>query len=183
MLPARCQPGGFSLVEIALAVGVIAFAFVALFGMLPLGLQTFRDAIDTNNEARIVQMFVSKVLATDFKNLKTTVDFGATGEVAYFDEEGTQIDTSTNPIASRASSRIYEAKVFVDDPAVPTLTNTLTYSANIVVVFANMSSPAAKEFGDQTANLAKLRTYLSNTKGKTGLKVRPLIVSKMDGVL
>jgi uncharacterized protein (TIGR02598 family) len=180
MLPSKRKSRAFSLVEVALAVGVIAFAFVALFGMLPVGLQTFRDAIDTSNEARIVQTFVSKVLATDFKNLKTTVDAAATNEVVYFDEEGTQTDTSLSPLASKANSRIYEAKVFVDDPTVPTLTNTLTYSANIVVVFANMSSPAGKEFSDQTGSLSKLRTYLSNSKGKTGLRVRPVIVSKMD---
>ena len=46
---------GFSLVEVSLAIGIIAFAFVALFSLMPTGLTTFRSAIDTSNETWIMQ--------------------------------------------------------------------------------------------------------------------------------
>lgn len=175
------QLRGFSLVEVALALGIVAFAFVSLFGLLPAGLTTFRNAIDTGNETRIVQTFVSKVIATDFENLKTKVDFASTNEIIYFDEEGTQVDTSIKQVASKKLNRIYGAKLFVDDPIVPTDTNTFQYSKNVVIVFANLSSPAAKEFDDYTANLAKLREHLKQVSGRTNLKIRPVLVSKMDG--
>ena len=175
------QPHGFSLVEVALALGIVAFAFVSLFGLLPAGLTTFRNAIDTSNETRIVQTFVSKVIATDFENLRTKVDFASTSEISYFDEEGSLVDTSTNPKSSKALNRIYAAKIFVDDPIVPTDTNTFQYSKNVVIIFANLSSPAAKEFSDNTANLTALRSYLKKVSGRTNMKIRPVLVSKMDG--
>ena len=173
---------GFSLVEVALALGIVAFAFVSLFGLLPVGLTTFRNAIDTTNESRIVQSFVSKVIATDFENLQSKVDYSSTQEIVYFDEEGSLVDTSVKPVASRAADRIYAAKLFVEPPVVPTTSESFQFSRNIVVVFANLSSPAAKEFDENTANLGALRTYLTRTAGKTSLKVRPVLVSKMDGL-
>jgi len=34
---------GFSLVEVALAIGILAFGLVSIFGLLPIGLSTLRD--------------------------------------------------------------------------------------------------------------------------------------------
>lgn len=172
---------GFSLVEVALALGIVAFAFVSLFGLLPAGLSTFRNAIDTSNEARIVQSFVSKVIATDFENLDKKVDYSTTNEIVYFDEEGSQVDTSVKPISSKQLDRIYAAKLFVEPPVVPTTSSSFQYSRNVVIVFANLSSPAAKEFDNFTANLNQLRTHLTNVSGRTNLKIRPVLISKMDG--
>ena len=181
LAPKPRQSQGFSLVEVALALGIVAFAFVSLFGLLPVGLTTFRNAIDTTNESRIVQSFVSKVIATDFENLQQKVDYASTQEISYFDEEGLPLDTSLKPVPSKSVNRIYAAKLFVEPPTVPTDSSSFKYSKNIVVVFANLSSSAAKEFEDYTADLNTLRTHLKNTAGKTNLKVRPVLVSKMDG--
>lgn len=181
LAPKRRHSHGFSLVEVALALGIVAFAFVSLFGLLPVGLGVFRNAIDTSNEARIVQSFVSKVIATDFENLDKNVDYSTTKEIVYFDEEGSLVDTSVKPVPSKQLNRIYAAKLFVEPPVVPTTTNTFQDSRNVVVVFANLSSPAAKEFNDNTANLAQLRTHLTKISGRTNLKIRPVLVSKMDG--
>ena len=181
LAPKPRQSQGFSLVEVALALGIVAFAFVSLFGLLPVGLSTFRNAIDTTNESRIVQSFVSKVIATDFENLESKVDYASSQEIVYFDEEGALVDTSVKPVASKKLLRIYAAKLFVEPPNVPTDTTTFQYSRNVVVVFANLSSPAAQEFEGNTANLNQLRTYLTKRAGKTNMKVRPVLVSKMDG--
>ena len=182
LVPKPQHSHGFSLVEVALALGIVAFAFVSLFGLLPAGLTTFRNAIDTGNEARIVQSFVSKVIATDFENLDKKVDYSSTNEIVYFDEEGSLVDTSVSPAsASKQLNRIYAAKLFVQPPVVPTTTTTFQDSKNVVIVFANLSSPAAKEFNEFTANLGDLRTHLTKVAGKTNLKIRPVLVSKMDG--
>ena len=47
--PRGTSNAGFSLIEVTLAIGIIAFAFVALFGLLPTGMQTFRASVDTTN--------------------------------------------------------------------------------------------------------------------------------------
>ena len=39
----QAREGGFTMVEIAIALGVIAFALVAIIGILPTGLQVQRD--------------------------------------------------------------------------------------------------------------------------------------------
>lgn len=165
--------------EVALALGIIAFAFVSLLALLPAGLSTFRNAVDTNNESRIVQSFVSKVIATDFEKVRTA--FNPT-DVYYFDEEGSDVDSTVKPVTSRKLARIYEAKLFVEDPVVPTTSTSFTHSVNVVVVFANMSSPAAKQFDEHTGSLAALREHLKKTGGKTHLRIRPVLVSKMDGL-
>jgi type II secretory pathway pseudopilin PulG len=65
----------FSLVEVVLAVGVIAFAFVAILGLIPAGLTQFRKAIDTSVGAQIAQRCIQDAEQTDFNTL---VDYAHT---------------------------------------------------------------------------------------------------------
>ncbi len=59
-LAARAHPpheAGFTMVEIAISIGVIAFALVAIIGILPTGLQTQRDNREdtiVNQDARVI---------------------------------------------------------------------------------------------------------------------------------
>lgn len=98
------QPGGssallagFTLVEVTLAIGIISFAFVAMFGMLPVGLNVSRQAMDTTIEAQIVQQMKTQALQTDFSMLD---ELSGADEV-YFDDQGKQVDQSAG---------IYQAK-------------------------------------------------------------------------
>ncbi len=59
----------FSLVEVVLALGIIAFAFVANIGMLPVGLQTFRDSADKTQTTQIAQNLLAEAQQTPFENL------------------------------------------------------------------------------------------------------------------
>jgi type II secretory pathway pseudopilin PulG len=54
---------GFSLVEVTLALGVIAFALVAILGIIPTGLRSSRDAIDDTLTALIAQDLSSRLRA------------------------------------------------------------------------------------------------------------------------
>src|SRR4051812_25122874 len=67
-IPSRSR-AGFSLVEVALAIGIVAFAFVALLGLIPTGLNTFRQAIDKKNETAIVQDLNSMVQVTPWDKI------------------------------------------------------------------------------------------------------------------
>ena len=56
------RPAGvraFSLIEVVLALGICAFALVALFGLLGAGLQTNRDSEDQIQAANLMSMLVS----------------------------------------------------------------------------------------------------------------------------
>jgi type II secretory pathway pseudopilin PulG len=56
-LPAAASERAFTMVEIAIALGVIAFALIAIIGVLPTGLQTQRDVREetiVNQDARLL---------------------------------------------------------------------------------------------------------------------------------
>jgi len=76
---------GFSLIEVVLAIGVVAFSFVALLGLLPVGMGIFSSSLDTSVHTQIVQRFIADAQQTDFDTLlaKTTV-------TRYFDDEGSE---------------------------------------------------------------------------------------------
>jgi uncharacterized protein (TIGR02598 family) len=177
----RSGSGGFSLVEVTLAIGVIAFAFVALLGLLPAVLTSFRAAIDLNNETRIVQSIVGKVQVTDFNEVPN-LDYSVSNEIFYFDEEGTPTDTSLNPVESLKANRLYAAKLFVrpaaekdaEDP-----TQLLTFSVDVIVVFANLASAGAAQL-ERIENRETLSTLLESRE-RLEVRVRPVLVSKMDG--
>jgi type II secretory pathway pseudopilin PulG len=65
--PAR--QSAFSLVEVVLAVGVVAFAFVAILGLIPAGLTQFRQATDTSVGAQIAQRVIEDAEQSDFNTL------------------------------------------------------------------------------------------------------------------
>ena len=84
---------GFSLVEVALAIAVVAFAFLAIFSLLPVGLGVFREAMDTSVSAQIVQRVVGDATETEFEQL---IANPASGNyyalpVRYFDAQGTEV--------------------------------------------------------------------------------------------
>ena len=51
---------GFSLIEICVAVGIVATVMVALLGMIPTGLNTVNEAADTMAEIRIAQQVIGE---------------------------------------------------------------------------------------------------------------------------
>ena len=84
---------GFSLVEVALAIGVVAFAFLAIFSLLPVGMGVFREAMDTAVSAQIVQRVVGDATETEFEQL---IANPASGNyyilpLRYFDAQGTEV--------------------------------------------------------------------------------------------
>lgn len=106
----------FSLIEVVLAVGVVAFAFVAILGLIPAGMGQFRQAIDTSVCAQIAQRVINDAQQADFSTLideKNLQAAGATDTYAfrlpnidstknrptkcirYFDEQGNEIIPST----------------------------------------------------------------------------------------
>jgi len=94
---------GFSLVEVVLAIGVVAFAFVAIFSLLPVGMGVFREAMDTSVSAQIVQRVVSDATETEFDSLIDPAKNGGTSSgdyyalpVRYFDDQGTEVKVNNS---------------------------------------------------------------------------------------
>jgi uncharacterized protein (TIGR02598 family) len=92
----------FSILEIAIAIGVVAFGFVALFGLLPTGLDIFRRALESSVSAQIVQHVAADAQQTDFATLQAQPQV-----LRYFDEEGTEL------LPAQSGQSIYTAQVTV----------------------------------------------------------------------
>ncbi|MEY2480538.1 MAG: hypothetical protein QOI04_1465 [Verrucomicrobiota bacterium] len=62
------RQSGFSLVEVTLAIGIIGFALLAIFGLIPVGLKSSRDAVDDTKTSLMAQDIFNRVkseVATD----------------------------------------------------------------------------------------------------------------------
>lgn len=94
----RGRPEGFTLAEVALAAALVAFTFLSLFGLVPVGLNTFRASIDTSVTSQIAQRVINDAQQTDFTALvgaATTPFFQA---LRYFDDQATEKPSATGAI-------------------------------------------------------------------------------------
>ena len=89
---------GFTLVEVTLALGIVAFAFLALLALLPAGNVAFRRAIDLAVCGQIAQRVISDCQNADFDTLTAangdtvfTVGHTLLLDMRYFDDQGREI--------------------------------------------------------------------------------------------
>jgi len=89
----------FTLVEVALAIGVAAVALVSVFVVIQSGFKTYEDAMNSSITSAIAQEVMSDYLLADFDKL---VAQSANGEkTTFYDERGLVLD------ASQSGSAIY----------------------------------------------------------------------------
>ena len=78
----------FSLVELTLAIGVAAFALIAVFGLMPVGVQTNRNATSQTAASNIIASVIADMRAT---TSSTSPQYGitfGTARTLYFDGAG-----------------------------------------------------------------------------------------------
>jgi len=63
----RRTMGGFSLVEVILALGIAAFALVAIVALLPIGLKSAGDSSDENRAINLLNAIVASRHATPYE--------------------------------------------------------------------------------------------------------------------
>ena len=149
LAPRRAE-NGFSLPEVAMAIGIIAVAFVSLLSLLPAGLNTYRAAIDEANETWILQGMNSMVQTTDFTRVRE-LGYEEGKEIFYFDEEGKLTDTENNPTADPVikNSRLYAVKLVFADLYRPSGTTAnaedqrMTHGLRVITVIAPVLDPKA----------------------------------------
>lgn len=68
---------GFSLIEVVVALGVVAFAIVAILGLVPTGLQTSRNSQNDSRAAQIAQAVFASLASQaprQFSNISLPLD-------------------------------------------------------------------------------------------------------------
>ena len=90
-----CVAAAFSLVEVTLALGIAGFCLIAVFGLMPVGVQTNRNATSQTAATNLMAAVVSDLRATP-TTTNTSSQFGitfGTNKTLYFDGTG-QFTTS-----------------------------------------------------------------------------------------
>jgi len=83
---------GFSLVELTLALGIAAFCLIAVFGLMPIGVQTNRNATSQTAATNIMAAVVADLRAaptTSTTSMQFAITFGPNGTstTRYFDSQ------------------------------------------------------------------------------------------------
>lgn len=79
-MTAREARSAFTLVEVVIALGVVAFAVIAILGLIPIGLQTGHASQDETRAAQIAQTIFSSMASqgqTNFTTVKIPVSGGS----------------------------------------------------------------------------------------------------------
>jgi len=106
--------GGFTLIEVTLAVTIAALALVGLLGMVPQGIRTMRLATDLAIEARIHQQIVSELTQTDWEEREEYDD-----QVRFYDDQGIQVTERQNRQDPDRFPIIYAARILVPRESSP----------------------------------------------------------------
>jgi uncharacterized protein (TIGR02598 family) len=108
----------FSLVEVTLALGIAAFCLIAVFGLMPVGVQTNRNATSQTRATNIMAAVVADLRATPNANTTSTqfvITFG-TCKRLYFDSEGQVVSSGLcNPSTSVPPTSRYQVNVTWSD--------------------------------------------------------------------
>jgi type II secretory pathway pseudopilin PulG len=146
------RPRAFSLVEVTLALGVAAFCLLAVFGLLPVGLQTNRNATAQTDATNIIA-FVVADLRANFKGPSTIpawyspllcVPLG-TQTTLYFDSQGrcsSNLAGTINPCGGGFSqTQAVQTRYQLNITFFPLSTGNLTY-ADLKVTWPAAVNPA-----------------------------------------
>jgi uncharacterized protein (TIGR02598 family) len=108
---------GFSLIEVTLAVAIVAFSFIAMLGLLAPGLNNFAAALNTQVSAEIYQRVAADLQDSDFTALINYPAKGTGGQyyslpLRYFDAQGQEVKIAgTTPTTADRQRIVYTARV------------------------------------------------------------------------
>lgn len=110
---------GFSLVEVVLALGVVAFAIVAILGIVPTGLHTSHGAQDETRAAQIAQSVLSSLTSqaqTQFSNLQLRLNDNSTTSLNLTTSETKRIYADNDgKLAAASDGAVYAVDITTDN--------------------------------------------------------------------
>ena len=100
---------GFSLIEVTIAMAIVAVAVVSLLGMLPRGMQTMQQAGDQAIFGRIHQQILSELQLTSWEMTPgvTQIVDDFDGQIRFYDDQGVEVDGTDDRM------QVYAARVHV----------------------------------------------------------------------
>lgn len=143
----RPRVRAFTLVEVVFAIGVIAFAFIPILGMIPTGMSVFQQANIASLTAQIVQRVANDVKQTNFDTLigngtaamapgGIPIAQGGTLEPRYFDIQCNEVVPANpwQPTPAELTHVIFYVNSLVNNPTSLPSTNGSAPSQNLATV-------------------------------------------------
>lgn len=131
---------GFSLVEVVLAVGIMALGVVTILGLLPHGLEMSRKTANEQAETRILDQIVGEMQTTKWSSVDK---LGR--QTRYFDDQGLEI-TNGNQDFDILLSYVAEVNVPDADVKLPTNRDGVDVSHNLRRVMVKLIAAPLKNF-------------------------------------
>ena len=190
----RRKASGFTLVEVSIAVGILAVALVALLGLMPAGMTNFRKAMDISTTAQIAQRILLDMQQADFDQIVDaandkggqSVHFTFTAptrgseQFRFFDEQGVELTSSNGTSAGLSNAQkaaaIYQVLIrIMPTAAEPVDANAIKGAVALVTVQVarNPNNRTLKVFRQQVSEptISYRNLYDPSTVANPGLQV------------
>ena len=144
----KARSDAFSLVEVVMAIGITAFATFAIAGLIPLGLNSFRQTKNVGTASNIARQIFSQLQSTPFSEI-TNANTGSqtawqlpapkgsgAGLVQYYDDQGEELQGTGGSTGSGVpTGTLYEVNVAVRyAPFIKSTTSALQNNTNLVII-------------------------------------------------
>lgn len=103
----------FSLVEVVMAVGIIAFAVLATFGLFAVGTTTERDARDEQSAARLAANEFNRIRALSAVNFPSSTGY----DPRYYDNGLRDLGKVSNYASAPPATAAYKISLFFVSPS------------------------------------------------------------------
>lgn len=177
----------FSLVEIAMAIAIIAFAFVALIGMLPTGMRVFRSSIDAASENWIMQDINATLQTTAWNKLDGMAPERG-GDVFVYDDEGkliqrVSLDELKGSFTGDRAEWQYAVKLVVEPAFRPNEPGVRLSEDSRLVTIVISQYRKAKSLEEFLKITAAADLKQGDFSSNSGLRTRSFVVSRMDSAV
>lgn len=122
------SPAAFSLVEVAIAMGIVSFCLIILFGLLSVGVNSNKDAIDQTKAHQLLSAVVSDLYATPAATPRGT----ASTSLQF------QIPIPANPVTANTTTTFY----FLDNFQTTTDKAQALYALTVVALAPDIAGAA-----------------------------------------
>lgn len=134
-----------------MAIGIVAFGFVAIMGLVPVGLDTFDRSVKATVEANIAQRFFSEAQQVRFSEVG---DLATQGR--YYDAEGFEVSQGASPSRSFVYHVVMNPPetLFVDNQSLTTVSIDISKNRTVPDLLAEAPS-RVKRFSFMVADVGQ----------------------------
>jgi uncharacterized protein (TIGR02598 family) len=172
---------GFSIIEICLAIAIIASAFIAVLGLLPAGMRVYDSSVYITAQSRMVAHLTGMMQTGGYN--KTLNQYRSGSVLFFYDVDGSYLDSDTTPVAGYESKRIYAARAFALQQNIPSSGgekfNLDKTAAKVIIAMGHNDAPVVDQLRKLTDE-ASIKALTPSARVKTETVLLTRMDSEMD---